>query len=317
MPLPIYVELAGYPVGRLPYVADEALLHCFALQGQRPLLQQLCQRMLSAPTKGAFSFHAATSVVLLTALYVPRMRSGDPVDATKGFVRESDVGFWILTIGGSATAPWTWKPRWFPVHMFVDCGPAIAGGREAFGFPKISAQIERAGQADDEAGVTVKTLRVEAFGPTNEATYSELFSITTTATAPTAAAALPPALLAALIAFRDAIGQGAVTMFPSILLGQLMPPLAMSMPMIFLKQFRDIAVPGAACYQAITEAKAETSNVHSGGGFAGAQRATLVTTASHPIKELLGLTDNQAVMSAFWLKQDFKQGFGTVLWQAP
>src|SRR3712207_1423239 len=127
--LPNYAEIPGNVVSRLPIRAIGGVLQAFLLESDLSTLQSVCDRVLNVPSGGAVSFWVALPAVLFTDLSIPRTTSGDPVDSQKGFVHEDDLGFWILTVGGPAGEPSAWRLRWLPVYMWVDSGPAMAGGR--------------------------------------------------------------------------------------------------------------------------------------------------------------------------------------------
>ena len=71
------------------------------------------------------------------------MTSSDPIDKSKGHVKEADIGLWIWVQGGEADKPETWGDYLLPVYLFVDSGAALSAGREVFGYPKLLGSFER------------------------------------------------------------------------------------------------------------------------------------------------------------------------------
>lgn len=308
-----YVEVPGNAVGRLPYIARESVLHGFFFESDFGTLNRLCDRLLNDPSDGALLFRAPSHMVLLNAVYVARMSSGDAVDQSKGFVKEVDVGFWIPVFGGLRLNPLSWRLRWLPVYLFVDPGAAVAAGREVFGFPKLHASVTRT--SDDmvhDGTFSVATQYFGQFGPNEEAEFDTLFSLVTDATMEGAPygglAELDAAVAAALSARRsddtphEALSAAGVT-------------LGASMPMIFLKQFRDVAVANAACLQQVCTVTAEASNITHVGTISGDHTLVLAPSASHPIADDLGISNGQTNVMGFVVHHDFEVGFGEILWE--
>ena len=316
--LPSYVEGPANVVKRLPYVGFDATLQGFMFQAKRNRLQHVCDEMLNAPSHGAVKFRALSSHVFLTALYQPRVQSADPVDRTTGYVDEIDLALWILTFGGRADDVSSWALRWMPVWLFVDTGSAIAAGREVFGYPKHQSTFSRAIAAPPrDAAVTVETMAFVGAGPDEPARKFPL--LTLEPVGPPDKGKLPsnPSLFGQIAAgVREILAGHAQTLgVASGLLERLTLPFV-NMPMVFLKQFRDIHEPGRACFQAVTTVPVESRHIHDAGFFATSYRLNIGRAMSHPIEEVLGLQPSQESEFGFWLIQDFYVGYGETLWQA-
>lgn len=315
--LPIFAEHPSNVVKRLPYVGFDATLQGFLFQSNRNLLQHVCDEMINTPSGGAVKFRALSSHVFLTALYQPRVQSDDPVDRTTGYVEEIDLAFWILTFGGRTDDMLGWRLRWLPVWLFVDTGSAIAAGREVFGYPKHQASFTRAITAPfDDAKVTVKTLAFVNSGPDERAQEWPLLSLDPVdahakhhTSTPTVFEQVTGALREFLEGHPDTLGR------TNNVLENIALPFV-NMPMIFLKQFRDVHTPGRACFQAVTAVPVESRHIDKVGFFPTAYRLTINKAKSHPIEEVLGLHTGQTSEFGFWLIQDFYVGFGETLWQA-
>src|SRR5262245_58914361 len=141
MPSRRFVEIPGNTVARLPYIATNATMHALVFKGRQEFLQRLCDRLLNEPAHGKLRYHVDSSTVLFTAIYAEQMHSGDPIDGSKGFVKETDVGFWIFVRGGEPDNPKMWREFWLPIYLFVDRGSALTAGREVFGYPKNFAEF--------------------------------------------------------------------------------------------------------------------------------------------------------------------------------
>jgi hypothetical protein len=315
--LPIFAEGPSNVVKRLPYIGFDATLQGFMFQSNRSILQSVCDQMINAPTKGAVTFRAVSSHVFLTALYQPRVQSDDPIDRTTGYVEEIDLAFWILVFGGRSDDMLGWRLRWLPVWLFVDTGSAIAAGREVFGYPKHQASFTKAiDSAPDDASVTVSTLAFVRSGPDERAQQWPLISLEAVDPHAKQVPAKPTLLHEVTDALRQLLGGRSDTLGrTSDILENLALPFV-NMPMIFLKQFRDVHSPGRACFQAVTTVPVESRHIDRIGFFPTAYRLNIKKAKSHPIEEVLGLKSGQESVFGFWLIQDFYVGFGETLWEA-
>jgi hypothetical protein len=92
-----------------------------------------------------------------------------------------------------------------------------------------------------------------------------------------------------------------------------------AVPTLGLKQFRDAASPGQACYQAIVEAPLTTKELYGRPRFFfDAFQLTLMDVASHPVADVLGLSKApQTVPLTVYFEATMHMGEGTVVWSAP
>jgi hypothetical protein len=100
-----FVELPGNTVARLPYFAQDATIHAIFFESEMHILQRVCNRILNDHSDNPLRYHVSYPVVLVTALYANRRTSSDPIDKTKGWVKEADIGLWIAVQGGLASDP--------------------------------------------------------------------------------------------------------------------------------------------------------------------------------------------------------------------
>lgn len=313
-----FVELPGNAIARLPYIAKNALMHVMAFDSPHHVLQRVCDRVLNAPAGGRLRYHVVAPYVLYTALYAERMYSDDPLDKSKGYVAESDIGFWILVTGGDPDNPADWEYCWLPVYLFVDRASALSAGREVFGYPKnLGDFVFSSATRDGDAAVEVKAEHFPAFGPDQPSEIASLFAV-------------EPAPFKAATAELNGIGDWSLR-FADLFgfsrrlecahAAHTQDPCAMLpmgyMPMIFLKQFRDLEQPARACYQAITTVNAVMAECRGGEALPYAYRLRLHKSDSHPIADDLGLSNGQgmsaALPAAAQMRIDFNVGFGRVL----
>jgi len=309
---PAFVEVPGRIVARPPFLAADVLMQAHAVKGDITALQKIVDASLNAPAGGTLVFRVVTSYIALITLFIARIQSQDPQDKQRGYVKEADSAFWILVFGGPESSPLSWQLHWMPVYMFVDCAPALAVGREMFGYPKDLGTFARKSSIDNSADFVLSALAYKTEGLDEVATQQEIFSVSSRAVVSAVADTTPETVRGS---WRTLIEGDARRLEQTILKEFSLPTL--DMPMIFLKQFRDIARPGGACYQAIAVCDTKTVRVSGIGNFANECVLTVNALESHPIAADLGLAGSVCDLQlSFWLKQDFTAGFGKTIWQA-
>ena len=84
--------------------------------------------------------------------------------------------------------------------------------------------------------------------------------------------------------------------------------LHLRIPMLFIKQFRDVVQPKQAAYQAIVETTAFSSQVHEGRILASNYDVIIEECDSHPICSELGMATTGALRAkvSFYVKFDFE-----------
>jgi hypothetical protein len=91
-----------------------------------------------------------------------------------------------------------------------------------------------------------------------------------------------------------------------------------TLPVVFLKQFRDVGDSTAACYQALVEARTQITTFRSGGRLPGKFNLIVKNFDSHPVATDLGIEgESVPVDFPFFVDVDFVMGLGTELWRAP
>src|SRR6185295_10290577 len=209
----------------------------------------------------------------------------------------------------------------FTPYLWVDTELACRAGREIYGDPKGEATLvlppEREGGysvdgAVANAGRFEKRRLVEA-RPTEG--KSHLFDLS--------AGLGPVGALAELVALFAAIGLGDAVW--ALAKGALDDLASGQVPMIFLKQFRDIAEPNRACYQAIVEAEAKKlGDFRAGGRLHGSYKLEVADAPSYPLASRLGLEGERTaggsvvvpVRCPLWLEFDFVLGDGREVWRS-
>lgn len=319
-PLPNYVDDGrGAPVFRGPYLQRDARLAAFLLNADSKALQRLCDTTFNTPSDNAVDYTPFGPYVLLVYAEM-QIQSLDPRDHELGWLNETEVSVWIpmtlrKNVGGVKPPD---RAAWLLPYLFVDNPYAIAAGREVYGFNKTWGQFERPVDIQHPA-FSLDVWGFDTFGPEVEGKPQRLLEVH--ALAPDAAGDIPgewsgwDAARSTLIQylFDDWNPEEAGT--DAMWTTQLK-----TMPLIFLKQFRDAVDSSKACYQAIIEAPLRIETFRGGGKLAGEYGLTLNPLASHPLAAVLGLqvdADGMArALAAFWLHVDFALESGMIVWQA-
>jgi uncharacterized protein with NAD-binding domain and iron-sulfur cluster len=319
--LPSYVPRGGELVFRHPVALSGCTLRGFWLDAERAKLAALVDRLLNQPAGGAVRYTPLADRVALIFADIARAGSVDPVDRGVGWMPEIDVGLWIplLAVGGG-------RPRvvWLQPYLFVDSPYAMAMGRETFGFAKTIARFSWPRGAMPEAGpLVVHGLAATAFTPDTEWREAEILRVERTAAGAGsvwASAGEAAASLAGQLVGRVAGELGAelaaLDLPGTDLDDRLRRLLTPGLGMVFLKQFRDVSDPAAACHQAIVEAPARLTAFRAAGVLGGRFRVDLAELASHPIAAELGLRASQSSDLAFHADFDFTMEAGRAVWKA-
>jgi len=314
-----YVERDGDWVLRPPGRLDNATMHAFALRAGAAELNALCQRFITQPSGGAVTatpLFAGFPFVLLTCADIPRGYSRDADDAGHGWMPESDVGIFVpvtLTWGNGQQRVANLLP-----YLYVDNFAAVLIGRELFGFPKVLADIAF-GAAPWRCTVTAPVSVTN--NPAQPATAAPIITVAKLSPLPGVPipGKLDDAITAIVLALRAALG---------------MPPAApapfATIPMVFLKQFRDAVQRTTACHQSVVLAEAGIDAFY-GGELWPSVLAPPPLPSLHPfsitippyhsvsIVERLGLGAGPTVYPVLSVRVtiDFALPFGATLWTAP
>jgi hypothetical protein len=93
--------------------------------------------------------------------------------------------------------------------------------------------------------------------------------------------------------------------------------LTMNVPLVNLKQFRDVADPTRACFQSITEAPIRMDSFGGGWFLSGSYELVISPAESHQIVSDFGLAGNVVpVELAWWMRMEFSALPGKDVWKA-
>jgi hypothetical protein len=290
--LPRFIQPGGAQTYPQPLDLRDCHLFSFVLDADGVALGRICDRYLNGPAQGQVTYVPAASCALLIVAMIGRISCVNLPPEQQFWLPETDIAFWVpvfkgKTEGGVFVAE---ALQWFLPYVFVDNSWAVASGREIYGYPKAMSSFTLPPPGDPDHFL-VNTLTVKSFGPESEATWQRLFEINRTS---------PPGGLFRRT-FRSVVETGEALVKAAIADRILpIPGIGMieelyhlivhgTMPMVFLKQFRDATIATDACYQAVVEAPAQVTTFRKAGELAADYNVTIQSYASHPIVADLGL----------------------------
>jgi hypothetical protein len=308
--LPDYADNnSGLPIFRPPYLQKDADMAAFLLPADVSALTSLCDGALNNADSFPYKYVPVTRNVLL--LYADMLVSSlDERDSQMGSIPETEVSFWVLTVAMQKTSE-SYIPHhlaWFVPYLFVDESSSIATGREVYGFNKLAGEFDK---PEDilSPHFTVDVLGFKKFGVAAVAQKERLFElILLPVEIPTEGAWEDlPSARAGLAAEAS---KGIRMDLPGDVVEFVTRAVAGNIPLVFQKQFRHAGDVQKATSRSIVEAPIQIKEFHAGGPFQHAPVLRINHLDSHPIRQKLGLQEDQRSTFAAWLKVDFVLGYG-------
>ncbi|MDC0707867.1 acetoacetate decarboxylase family protein [Stigmatella sp. ncwal1] len=318
-----YVDSPSLQVFPPPSLCQDVTQFIFFLKGKQDRLQALCDTFLNEPSGGAVHYRPRLPFVILTFQHVGRLSSAAEGFQDWGYTSEREVTFWIAASdyqrhGADELCK---RVELFVPYIYTDNPWAVAGGRELYGFPKQAADIRMPGTGQDAGAFEVRTLAYRTFRPDTRAEVARLLLLERADGQPfaqeVAGAFQADNLLQQVGLLRDELGPLLDFNFEmgSRIVDFLFRP---SLPMVFLKQFRDVGTTTGACYQAIVGAAADQIKLRGLRLLPKRFRLTIDSLASQPIAEDLGLELNArgqvSIAGAIQLQFDFRLNEGHLIW---
>jgi len=301
----------AFPIFRAPYLQKDAKLAAFMFKADIASLTALCDQTLNSVDTSPYKYVPLTSTILL--VYADMLVSSlDERDSQVGFIPETEIGFWVLTVAMKKTAAGHVPDHlaWFLPYLLVDESNSIATGREVYGFNKLAAEFQKP-QDITSPQFSADVLGFEKFDPASIAQKIRLLEMNSGSADSTQN--------------KWSDWNSAKDEFTNALLGYIRPDLtngivefaARSMtdhiPLVFLKQFRHASNSRKACYKAIVEASLKVKEFYSGGTFSQQNKLTLYDLESHPFIQKLGLKAEQTPVLSAWMNLDFILDHGVEL----
>ena len=318
MSKPAFIELGAPQTFAAPYDMQQCRCYGFMLKADIDALHDFCDIYLNsiAPPDAEERYRAAMDRVMFVYSDMGRAVIGAAGGYRQFTVPEIDVAFWIpvVAVRRSGSAESASRFLWLMTYVNVDNIWAAASGREVYGFPKGLANVESVAGPGSLESLTVETLAVERFGPEAQAAQRRFVALRKSGPGPNPIARAWKSAgeaFSELFAFVSAARPGAAL---ASQLGELVRH--RRYPLVFLKQFRDVADPTKACYQSVVEAPVIIGAFRSAGLLAGDYRLEIEKLESHPVVEELGLEGHQPrILTAFHSDFDFQMGCGKTIWE--
>jgi uncharacterized protein with NAD-binding domain and iron-sulfur cluster len=304
---------------------QDAKLACFLFKADYKQLQALCDKYLNNPMGPDGPYRYLPLLPYAPLVYADmKVFSLNESDRNVGWMREVDLSFWVLTVGLKRVGK-LYLPdhvAFFLPYLFVNNSYAIATGREVFGFQKTEGFFKTPPDIQHPE-FSVDSLAFKTLSPDTEGVIQPLLRMEKVA----GSQAADPA---ETWADRSQAGRAILRLLTGNEAGEvalegladkisLFDHLNINVPIVFLKQFRDIADTEKAAYQAIVKAPATLTEFHGGGLLLDRYQLVLNDLQSHPIAKTLGLQTEQGrieAIAAAWLHIDFPMQEGVELWRA-
>jgi hypothetical protein len=304
-------------------------MYSFVLEADPDRLQAICDRQLNLG--GPVVYRPLGPFVFFIAATMGPVSSASPAAWTD----EKDFGFWVPVLAGRRGLGGEFRaerPAFFLPYLWVDEYLASQTGREVFGYPKGVGRLRNPAAPGDPAEFSIDALVVPEFGPPGAPTSRWQWQRLVTASR---RGGDPWTSLAGEIGSIASLGRAVVTAIARQLGDHALPEptlallrslardaLALEVPMVFLKQFRDAADGRMACYQAIVEsANRMTRDPIAAGVLPGDWELSIAQFADVRLIDRLGLRARPSdgkVPAAFhfWAKFAFTAAPGRVVWRA-
>ena len=326
--LPRYVPRGGEQVHAHPLFVRRCDVLSFPLRASRAALHRLCDRDFTEPSAGRVRIEPLGERVLVVVARLDEIGSRDPTDGPKGVVRELDLAIWVPV---ARVRRWgrrrlVRRVGWYLPWIFVDHPWATIAGRETNGLPK---QVTRFELDDDEAGLDRLVASTEVLHRYASDCRAEARPVLELRRGDRR----PDPSRDPLTFGRSLLGGG---WLPQDRAGRCMIPapglLAQSVdiaarrrvPLLSLKQFRDVRFADRACYQAVSETPCRAETIHEHGPVEHAYRLTVHDHDSHRVLDELGLRQPSTERGSMTLDLepgwrvlfDFEFSAGRELWRA-
>ena len=313
--LPDYVEYGGRVTAPGEFDCSGGQFRAFVLDGDKHAISELIDKMFNRPSRAEVSFRALTGKVVALIGWFDTVRAMTSPWDEMGSVREEQLSLWVPVAQGHEQNGRFVADRLLMAvpYIFVDNPMSYAGGRETYGFPKSLGRFTFSGGIDGD--MTASTYGGD-YDTGARAEWCEVMKIDRKGSG------VPGEVehLKGEQAFIDHITEGQLDPGHPPLLPEgiqlveqaIRDALAGRSHQLFLKQFRDATVPGAACFQEIVEAPIKITDT-SADYWPGVWQVEITSLDSHPMCKELGLK-SQTTVASYSMEMSFICGRGTRVW---
>lgn len=303
-----------------PLQLEGCTMYSFLVGAGHDALTRLCTSQLDPVTRpSGFVYRPVLPMAAIVCADVAKSWSLTPPDSQKGWMRERDFGVWIPLAAGKERSDGRFdvdRLAWYLPYVFVDNVAAMVTGREVYGFFKQTATLAMPAAPTGGGAFSADALVIRTFSPSSTAEIARLLDVTS----PVGAAAPGDEFGGLGHAAEAVLGEVKRAFFDphehlplptwALLETLLKDAIEGLVPMVFLKQLRDVTEPHKACYQAVIEAPAKLGRWR-GGGFTHPHDVAILPCDSHPIASDLGLAGPSVRAEVgFWTRIDFTMQAG-------
>ena len=308
-----YIIQGGEQVYQQPFSSQNTLFYGMFLASDTAALQKnVCDRLFNDPMGEPGRFVPAGPFVLLAFCQLNKLFSDVEPYSQWGSFAEQEVAFWVLTIDTKCENIFYAFP-----YIWVDNAYALSMGREIYGFPKQLGRMVIPTDPKQASSFSLETLALATLSPETIGSWMQVLSATSGGEIAlhrehSDAGSLIKECLDALH------NLGSWKLDPELMFKILGDVATLTVPFVFLKQFRDVTDGNLACYQSVVETGFTLTKWHSGGLIDSTYQLTINEIGNLPIASDLGLAASpiQPVLS-FWCQFDFAIAAGVEIWRQP
>lgn len=317
MEKPKYISRGGVQVYQQPFLGQRVRYYGFVLEADTAAIQKnYCDQYLNNPSGGSVQFRAAMPYVVLAFTHIDCLHSQAQPYHDYGFFQEQETTIWVLTEDMQRN-----RLYWGIPYIFVSNPLAIAMGREVYGFPKEYGWFDIPTDPAEASSLSLDTLAIKTFDTNSEGIRSRLINVNrANPNAPDGD--IPRQVWTSMPEAAEAVWkllehQGNIRTDLRLIFNTTSDLFHGRIPMVFLKQFRDVEDGAYACYQSIVESEVTVPKFYGGQFLPDDYEVDILPYDSHPIRHDLGLKSGplKPVLS-FSTYFDLEIGAGKEIWRA-
>jgi hypothetical protein len=300
--LPTYVEYGPRESSPPPFQSQGGRFLFCDLQGDVKKITKMCNAMLNTPAKGRVVYKPKDGTVVMMAGTWRGLSSLPMVG--RGQVNEVQVALMVPLIAERPSTKERHVAAMLP-YVFVDNPLSLINGREDYGYQKALAKFHSPPLSGENISVRAYGGR---FARTSVAKWVPVLSFEPITGEPASPGPLePPDSVAEKVALAAAHGMSPRTRV-SVLTSIVDALTKGTATQVFLKQFRDAEVAGAACYQKVVEVPVKMTVTTARTMFS-QWRVTINSPNSHPITKDLGVqSETVTAVGEFEASLELKPG---------
>lgn len=317
--LPPYISDLGH--GQISYSVPlsirEVTSYAFVLKCDTTRVQALLDSQLNAISGNPVRY---TTLPFLFHCYLGAKNCSSTAEVI-GWLPDRESAFLVPVL---EHRPGTWRPHlkiWVP-YLLIDQMAGMVTGREVWGYRKSLGRIQVPAGPQTPTLFSAETILFKTFSTQTEGKWDTLVRVRQAQAAPHEPQDWKhhgEAIGAVIERIAKHIGGDLLGLLTHTLAGLFKLP---TIPIVNLKQFRDVADSTRACYQALVESPCSLDVWREGGWLGGDFELDITTCDSHRVVQDLGLAPAAGVNSTtvkplfgIWAQFDFSTLPGSVIWQ--